>query len=71
MGRRVRARDLAEVLEQALLGRLVVVRRHLQRAVGPGLFGAFGEVDRLAGGVAARAGEHLDPARAQTSPTAR
>ena len=43
------------------LGRLVVVGRHHQQRVGAGALGVPAEVDRLGGGVRARAGDHRQP----------
>src|ERR1022692_785851 len=48
------------MLEQTFLRRLVVVRRDLQRTIRPGLLGFLREINRLACGIAAGAGEHLD-----------
>ncbi len=54
--------DRLEVLVEALLGRLVVVRRDDQHRVGARLLRVTGEVDRLAGVVRAGAGDHRHPA---------
>ena len=51
----------AKVLIKAFLGGLVVVRRHDQRRVGPGLGGPTRQPQGLLGAVRAGAGHHLDP----------
>ena len=43
------------------LGRLVVVGRHHQQRIGAGTLGVQAEIDRLGGGVRARAGDHRQP----------
>ena len=50
------------MLEQALLRRLVVIRRNLQRAVCANGLGGLCEVDRLGGDIGPGAGEYLHPA---------
>ena len=54
--------DFFEMLEQALLRWLVVIRRNLQRAVCANGLGGLGEVNCLGGGVGAGAGQDLHPA---------
>jgi len=49
------------VADQPFLGRLVVVGGDQQHAVGPGLLGLLGELDRLGGGVGAGAGNDRNP----------
>ena len=65
MGSLRRAGDGAEMLEQALLRRLVVIRRDLQRAVRAGFLRVLREIDRFLGGIRARAREDLDSARGE------
>ena len=48
MGSFVALRDGLEMLEQPLLRGLVVIRRHLQRAVRAGLLGVLRQINRLA-----------------------
>ncbi len=48
------------MLKQALLGRLVVIWRHLQRAIRARLLRVLRQVDGFAGRIAAGAGEHFD-----------
>ena len=57
-----RVGDRGEVEEKPFLRRLVVVGRDHEAGVGAGLLGVAGEVDRLGGAVAARAGDHRNPA---------
>lgn len=47
---------------QTFLGGLVVIRRHQQTGVGAAFHGATGEVDGLASGIGAGAGDHRHPA---------
>jgi len=54
--------DGAEVGEEALLGRLVVIGGDQQQAVGSQPFGAVGKLDRLGGAVGTGAGDDLDAA---------
>ena len=51
----------AEMLEQAFLGRLVIVWSHLKAGIGAELFRFSCQIDRLLGGISTRAGHHLDP----------
>ena len=51
--------NLTKMRVKAILRRLVVIRTHLQRAVGPGVLGGFGEIHRFFSGVGSRAGNHL------------
>ena len=50
------------MLVHPLLGRLVIIRSDDQDGVGPGLFGVLGQLDRLLGGIRARACHHRNPA---------
>jgi hypothetical protein len=50
--------DRREMQEHPFLRRLVVVRRDHKDRIGAGGLGMAGEVDRLGGGIAARAGDH-------------
>src|SRR6185503_7537582 len=52
-----------EMLEQAFLGRLVIVRRDLQRTVGARVLSGFGEINGFARRVGAGPGKHLRLAR--------
>ncbi|MNZ40455.1 hypothetical protein D3C78_579760 [compost metagenome] len=50
--------NVLEVLVQAFLGRLVVVRHHQQAGVGASVLGVAGQVHGFSGGVRAGAGDH-------------
>ena len=50
--------DRLEVTEEPFLGRLVVVRGHVQEPVGTGLFAGLRERNRLVGGVGSGARNH-------------
>ena len=56
-----RVGDRGIVGVQAVLSRPVVIRRHEEGGVGPGLEGEFREADGLARGVRAGPGHHLGP----------
>ena len=71
MGSLVVPRDFLEMLEQTFLGRLVVIRRDLQRTVRADFLGFARQVNRLAGRIPAGAGEHFDLAGGKTLPSAR
>ena len=58
IGNADRVVDRLEVLVHALLGRLVVVRRHHQHRVGARLLRMLGKFDRLPGRIGAGAGDH-------------
>ena len=60
-GRAGRLDDLLEVVEDAGLAGLVVVRRDEQQRVGAELLGLLGELDAVGGGVGADAGDDRGP----------
>jgi len=53
----------AEMLEKAFLRWFIVIGRNLEGTIRADFFGVLGKIDRFGGGVASRAGEHLEFAR--------
>ena len=63
--------DGAEVRVQSRLGRLVVIRRHLQRRIGPNLFRVLGHENRFVGRVRARTRDDFAPFGGELAPPVR